>query len=672
MLGFYLRWPWRSAITTPETVFPPRGEFSNPLVYSTPNDSHFLIGEHDLGIGRLKALKSLITLPSEDPKLKGAPSPDFSAAAVIHWPSTSNENYLDRRIKYFLKDADFECFFLQTIILAYELEDVRSLNLSEGVVSLLKGFNCRVVMSLPKGARNIPEGPYFVQGQQLHRTWKLFPDIYEAFQLPTIQLANTDKFRPFTYMHNGNLMVPVPSRLHFPQTLDKPFNGLRVTVKDIIHLKGVKTTAQSRSFAKTYADSTHNAAVVSRLIELGAVIIGKTKCTQFASADQPTADWVDYHCPWNPRGDGYLSPRGSSTGTCVALAGYDWVDLGVGSDTGGSIRGPAAVMGLFALRPSQAHANMEGILPIIQGIDTPGLVCRDIARLHKVSKALFKSPSPKMTAAGKIANGDPNGGKRVDFRRPAKILYPSDYWGPWLSNSHRNALEQRDAVECFVQKLEEFLGIDRTPINLAEEWIQRNPANSQSRIEVYLEDTFMNLLCRGYHDEYQTFQKEYRAKFGNPPYVHPVIQDYWDRGSKISDQEIKTAKEHREVYQQWLRERVLDGDDFHTIMVFPATSLTPFYRDDYRNDPKRYRQPYNWNDRADHQSSLAGVPNIVVPVGQTRQDSKITSCQELPIAVHVISGAGTDDALTELFQRMAEQSLIKGSVNTGATAFDSA
>lgn len=129
-------------------------------------------------------------------------------------------------------------------------------------------------------------------------------------------------------------MVPVPSKLHFQRTQQKPFNGMRVTVKDIIDLKGVKTTGQSRSFEKLYGPCTETAAIVTRLVELGAVIVGKTKCTQFASSDQPTADWVDYHCPWNPRGDGYLSPRGSSTGTCVALAGYDWVDVGIGSDSG--------------------------------------------------------------------------------------------------------------------------------------------------------------------------------------------------------------------------------------------------------------------------------------------------------------------------------------------------
>lgn len=171
----------------------------------------------------------------------------------------------------------------------------------------------------------------------------------------------------------------IPSAL--PESPGKPLNGVRVTVKDIIDLKGVKTTYQSRSYERHYAPREETAPIVSRMVNLGAVVVRKTKCTQFVSSDQPTADWVDYHCPWNPRGDGYLSPRGSSTGTGVALAGYDWVDFDIGSDSecspshrgdktyyeaaGGSIRGPASVMGLPAIRPTHALDRIKNMFPII-------------------------------------------------------------------------------------------------------------------------------------------------------------------------------------------------------------------------------------------------------------------------------------------------------------------
>lgn len=147
-------------------------------------------------------------------------------------------------------------------------------------------------------------------------------------------------------MHDGKLMVPVPSRLHYPKSKEKPLNGVRITVKEVIDLAGVKTSGQSKSYERLYGPRSETASIVKLLVDRGAVIIGKSKCTQFASSDQPTADWIDYHCCWNPRGDGYLSPRGSSTGTCVALAGYPWCDAGVGSDSKSSELRPCPVNGI--------------------------------------------------------------------------------------------------------------------------------------------------------------------------------------------------------------------------------------------------------------------------------------------------------------------------------------
>ena len=134
-------------------------------------------------------------------------------------------------------------------------------------------------------------------------------------------------------MHDGKLMIPVPSRLHHKVTTQKPLCGLRFGVKDLFDLRGVKTSGQGRALNDLYPARERSAPAIATLIEMGAVPVGKTKCTQFGSSEQPTADWVEYFCPWNPRGDGYLSPRGSSTGTAVAVAGYPWLDMGVGTDS---------------------------------------------------------------------------------------------------------------------------------------------------------------------------------------------------------------------------------------------------------------------------------------------------------------------------------------------------
>lgn len=132
---------------------------------------------------------------------------------------------------------------------------------------------------------------------------------------------------------DGHFQIAVPSRLHFQKTPKKPFNGMRIAIKDIFDVKGVKTSGQSRSYNQLYGPATSSAPPIQRLLDLGAIVVGKVKCTQFASSEQPTADWIETLCPWHPRGDGFLNPRGSSTGSGVAVAGYSWLDASVGSDS---------------------------------------------------------------------------------------------------------------------------------------------------------------------------------------------------------------------------------------------------------------------------------------------------------------------------------------------------
>lgn len=97
---------------------------------------------------------------------------------------------------------------------------------------------------------------------------------------------------------------------------------------------------------------------VKDLVTLGAMIVGKTKLCAFASAGEATD-----HAPFNPRGDGYQSPSGGTTGGAVALAGYDWIDYSVGTDTAGSTRMPAARNVIFAIRTSTDALLLKGIYP---------------------------------------------------------------------------------------------------------------------------------------------------------------------------------------------------------------------------------------------------------------------------------------------------------------------
>ena len=127
--------------------------------------------------------------------------------------------------------------------------------------------------------------------------------------------------------------VAVPSRNYFTQIKEKPLNGFRIAVKDIYDLNGIRTAASNRAFRDLYPPRRRSADVIQKLINYGAIIVGKTKTTTFADRELATQDWIDTHAPFNPRGDGYIWGGGSSTGSAAAVAAYDWLDYAIGSDS---------------------------------------------------------------------------------------------------------------------------------------------------------------------------------------------------------------------------------------------------------------------------------------------------------------------------------------------------
>ena len=130
-----------------------------------------------------------------------------------------------------------------------------------------------------------------------------------------------------------NLAVAVPSRLYSPSRADKPLNGLRVAVKDNIDIAGCMTEGSCRAYGEFYGVKSRTAPAIQLLIDLGVVVVGKTIMSQFADAEAPTGDFVDFHAPINPRGDRNRMAGGSSFGSGAAAGAYDWLDFTVGTDS---------------------------------------------------------------------------------------------------------------------------------------------------------------------------------------------------------------------------------------------------------------------------------------------------------------------------------------------------
>lgn len=89
----------------------------------------------------------------------------------------------------------------------------------------------------------------------------------------------------------------------------------------------------SRSYAVYYGFQNETSLYVKELLAKGAVIVGKTKMGAYTGSEAPPDKSIDYLPPFNPRGDGYQGPSGSSMGAGSSIAGYDWVDISLGTDS---------------------------------------------------------------------------------------------------------------------------------------------------------------------------------------------------------------------------------------------------------------------------------------------------------------------------------------------------
>ena len=145
-----------------------------------------------------------------------------------------------------------------------------------------------------------------------------------------------------------------------------PLHGIPVSLKDLVDLKGIRTTAGSLVRASHVA--TEDAVVTSRLRDAGAVFVGKTNLHEFAfGTTTEDSGFGKAHHPVDPS----RSPGGSSGGSAIAIA--TGMSLGtVGTDTGGSIRIPAAVCGIVGLKPGWGEISASGVVPLSRQLDHVG------------------------------------------------------------------------------------------------------------------------------------------------------------------------------------------------------------------------------------------------------------------------------------------------------------
>ena len=158
-----------------------------------------------------------------------------------------------------------------------------------------------------------------------------------------------------------------------------PLHGIPIGIKDIVDVAGWPTAAGSATFAQ--GPAARDASFVAKLRSAGAVILGKTVTTQFASFDPPPTR--------NPRNVNH-TPGGSSSGSAAAVA-TGMCLAAIGSQTGGSITRPAAYCGVAGCKPTYGRVSLDGIVPLAPSMDHPGPIARSVGDLRLVFDAIAET-----------------------------------------------------------------------------------------------------------------------------------------------------------------------------------------------------------------------------------------------------------------------------------------
>jgi Asp-tRNA(Asn)/Glu-tRNA(Gln) amidotransferase A subunit family amidase len=167
--------------------------------------------------------------------------------------------------------------------------------------------------------------------------------------------------------------------------------GIPVAIKDNVHTAGVRTTANAHMFADFVP--TRDATLVKRLLEAGALPVGKTQMGPLATTRALTPDGeVTTLNAWAPD-DPRVSPGGSSSGSATAVAAR-MVTTSMGTQTGGSITVPASSQGLTGLKPTMGRVSLDGVIPLTYTRDHPGPLARD-ARDAALFLQVVAGPDPR-------------------------------------------------------------------------------------------------------------------------------------------------------------------------------------------------------------------------------------------------------------------------------------
>ena len=440
---------------------------------------------------------------------------------------------------------------------------------------------------------------------------------YTAQELTQSYLERVKKENPII---NAYLTITEDDALKSAKLVDKQIAagsflpllaGIPAGIKDVIMTDGVRTTAGSRILENYIAP--YDATAVKKLKNQGLVMLGKNNCDEFAmgasnenSAFQPVK---------NPH-DLTRVPGGSSGGSAAAVAA-DLCVYALGSDTGGSIRQPAAFCGVVGLKPTYGSVSRYGLIAMASSLDQIGPIGRcvdDVKTVFEVIRGVDELDSTS------VNNQESVSALLNDSLRGIKIGIPKEYFIAGLDT------EIRETIKGMVKKAEQLgaeiidVSLPHTEYALAVYYIIQ-PAETSANLARYdgirYGQTTDNKQQR---NNLVDIYKKTRAEFLGDEVKRRIMLGTYALSAGYYDAYYKKAQQVRYLIRQDF-ENVFKEVDY---LITPTTPTPAFKLGEKTNDPLTmyledvFTVPIN----------LAGVPSISLPVGKNKNG--------LPIGMQII------------------------------------
>lgn len=394
--------------------------------------------------------------------------------------------------------------------------------------------------------------------------------------------------------------------------------GMVVAVKDVLAIKDKPLTCSSKILNDFI--SLYTADAVQKIIDEEAIIIGKTNCDEFAmgSSNENSA----FGSVKNPI-DNSRVPGGSSGGSAVAVAA-NLCDIALGTDTGGSIRQPAAFCGVFGLKPSYGRVSRFGLTAFASSFDSIGPFAKNVDDISLVLSVISGHDEKDSTS-----QDIPNFCYKEDFNYKYKIGLPKEYFGLGLNTEIREAIN--DVVERLIKAGHQIIEIElpHTKYSIATYYIlttaeaSSNLARFDGARYGYRSNESQNLTSMYLNSRSEGFGNEVKRRIMLGTYV--LSAGYYDAY-------YRKAQKVRRLLKQDFDKAFLQVD----IILTPTTPTTAFKIGEKTNDPlEMYLE-----DIYTTSANLVGIPGINIPIGKDSNG--------LPIGMQLMANLFEEEKLIQL------------------------